>query len=395
MPGVAGATHYLKLFKAAIDDYYGNRSACAKETIARLSNDESNAPAFGMNNEDVERIYSELQNSDELLHKDVYKHTRNVLHRAVDKVYGQPKFTDPEYQKAFELKQNLSRFAGFKSAWQSKELAEAGTTDEAHAINNTYNSNWLRTEYVHAVRSSRGAKRWGQMQADKDLYPFLQYMPSTSAEPRSDHKRMYGVIKHLDDAFWDRWFPPNDWGCKCGTAPMRGDDDSRPVPDDIKPPVKAMRNNPGKTGKIITDDHAMIKTVSAKGKERIEKQQLAHERNISRNKVASLSNALANTVYPTRDQKVINIPKGAVGKIISQGSDMDILRNELVSYLPGIIRDMKPTKVVKPSNSRRRNIINSHIYELQWGEYQISLLVWEMVEKGKIKYNLHAMHLKK
>lgn len=326
-----------------------------------------------MSNEATERIYNEQQNNPQIIHKEVYNHTRNVLHRAVDKVYGQPKYTDDEFQKAFELKQNLSRFAGFKSAWQSKELAEARSADQAHAINNTYNSNWLRTEYVHAVRSSRGAKRWGQMQADKDLYPFLQYMPSTSAEPRSDHRRMYGVIKHLDDSFWDRWFPPNDWGCKCGTAPARNDANSRPMPDDIKPPVKAMRNNPGKSGQIITDDHAMIKNVSAKGKERIVAEGGYLDRRITRNELASIETGVEIKI----GDKLAYFPPAAMKKTMSDINQIDWFA---LKQLGGLRYTAHAVR--KPPVERRVNILRTHFHKVE--NKELYAVVWEMKGKGGI-----------
>ncbi len=326
-----------------------------------------------MTNDEVERIYSEQQNNPELIHKDVYNHTRNVLHKAVDKIYGQPKYTDPEYKKAFDLKQNLSRFAGFKSAFQSKELAEAQGTDQAHDVNNKYHSNWLRTEYVHAVRSSRGAKRWEQLQADKDLYPYLQYMPSTSADPRNEHKKLYGVIKHVDDAFWDTWYPPNDWECKCGTAPMRGDDTGITMPDDIKEPVKMMRNNPGKSGQIITDDHAMIKNVGAKDKEKIVKLGGYLERKVARNELSTIKTGGEVKI----GDKLAYFPTGAMTKTMSDLNQIDwyaLQRLGGLRYSAHAVR--------KPPVERRVNILRTHFHKVE--NKELYAVVWEMRgNKGK------------
>ncbi|MBN2892484.1 MAG: hypothetical protein JXL97_11500, partial [Bacteroidales bacterium] len=79
---------------------------------------------------------------------------------------------------------------------------------------------------------------------------------------RGEHQRLYGVIKNVDDSFWNTWLPPSDWGCKCSVQQRRNDTGSNPVPDDILLPPKNMRNNTGKTAQIFTDEHPMIKAVS-------------------------------------------------------------------------------------------------------------------------------------
>lgn len=41
-------------------------------------------------------------------------------------------------------------------------------------------------------------------------------METTSIEPRDDHLAQVNTIAHVDDPYWDVWFPPNGWECKCG-----------------------------------------------------------------------------------------------------------------------------------------------------------------------------------
>ncbi|NLN95856.1 MAG: head morphogenesis protein, partial [Bacteroidales bacterium] len=62
-----------------------------------------------------------------------------------------------------------------------------------------------------------------------------------AAEPRNDHQRLYGVVKPVDDPFWDTWLPPSDWGCRCSVKQVRDDDNAKEVPKDIKLPPAYMR----------------------------------------------------------------------------------------------------------------------------------------------------------
>lgn len=221
----------------------------------QLSSDIS-MPAFGLDDDSMKRIAGEITD-DTLINKGLFDYTRKNLISGIDNVYGNIKYDDPAFGKVQEMKRNLANFAGFKSFHQTNHIRQA-KPEQLPAINGKYNVNWMRTEYVHTVRSARGAKNWQRYEADKDLYPYLEYMPSTAAEPRNDHKRLYGVVKPVDDPFWDTWMPPADWGCQCGVRQVRNNADAVEPPEDIKLPPKAMRNNPGKTGKIITDRHPMM-----------------------------------------------------------------------------------------------------------------------------------------
>ncbi|NCB47951.1 hypothetical protein EOM81_13190 [bacterium] len=32
---------------------------------------------------------------------------------------------------------------------------------------------------------------------------------------RDEHRKLHGKILRYDDPFWDNYFPPNGWGCRC------------------------------------------------------------------------------------------------------------------------------------------------------------------------------------
>jgi hypothetical protein len=74
----------------------------------------------------------------------------------------------------------------------------------------------LRTIYNVNVRMSLAAGHWARIQRQKDVFPYLRYRPSTSENKRLDHMRWYGVVRAVDDPWWQTHFPPNGWGCKCG-----------------------------------------------------------------------------------------------------------------------------------------------------------------------------------
>ncbi len=34
-------------------------------------------------------------------------------------------------------------------------------------------------------------------------------------DTRAEHAALHGVIKRVDSDFWDKYYPPNGWGCRC------------------------------------------------------------------------------------------------------------------------------------------------------------------------------------
>jgi hypothetical protein len=248
--------------------YYKPRTGCPVhgdgDAIA-LSDGISKSIARGLDKQ-LQQLYNDVASDPALIiHKDIFTYTRSQLHRGIDQVFGDPKFGDADFDLVQNLRNNADRFAGYKSAWQTAHIRSA-EPDQMPDINSRYNVNWMRTEYVHTVRSARAAKNWQAIDQDKDLYPFLEYMPSTAAEPRNEHQRLYGVVKPVDDPFWDTWLPPSDWGCRCSVKQVRNNEGAKQPPDDIKLPPATMRNNPGKSGQLFTDEHPMIAKIGQRNK---------------------------------------------------------------------------------------------------------------------------------
>jgi hypothetical protein len=93
------------------------------------------------------------------------------------------------------------------------------------------------------------AANWKQFERTKHLYPNLEYMPSTAANPRDAHKSLWHTIRPIDDPFWDIYCPPGDWNCKCSIRAVKGNPTNVP---DVMPTVSPVfRNNPGKTAEIV------------------------------------------------------------------------------------------------------------------------------------------------
>ncbi len=73
----------------------------------------------------------------------------------------------------------------------------------------------LKTIYRANLRSARAAGQWDRIQRSKRALPFLVYLIGPSRRHRPSHEAKNGLVLPVDDPFWQTWYPPNGWGCKC------------------------------------------------------------------------------------------------------------------------------------------------------------------------------------
>nr|DAJ32238.1 MAG TPA: minor capsid component [Caudoviricetes sp.] len=121
---------------------------------------------------------------------------------------------------------------------------------------------WLRTEYDTAVIRAHQAADWLEFEANKDIFPNLQWMPTTSVSPESSHQVFWSkpVILPVDDPFWQEHRPGDRWNCKCSLDATDADVqrlDTEERKEAAKPEHQAQRGlegNPAYKG-LITDKH--------------------------------------------------------------------------------------------------------------------------------------------
>ena len=122
------------------------------------------------------------------------------------------------------------------------------------------NRAWLQTEYDTAVIRAHRAAEWKMFEAEKDVYPNLEWLPSTSPDPGADHMIYWGTIRPVDDPFWNEHRPGDRWNCKCELRQTEKEVTSIPESDTESNPDKGLENNTGKDGCTFSDKHAYFPT---------------------------------------------------------------------------------------------------------------------------------------
>ncbi len=117
------------------------------------------------------------------------------------------------------------------------------------------NRAWLQTEYDTAIIRAQNAAEWQQFQTEKDVFPNLEWIPSTSPHPGADHQVFWGTVLPVDDPFWSEHKPGDRWNCKCELR--QTDRDSTPVPssDGKSDPMPGLESNPATDREPFSDRH--------------------------------------------------------------------------------------------------------------------------------------------
>ena len=205
----------------------------------------------------------------------VINETLRVLSTAIDS--GLPHEVPATVRYALE--NNAFIFSGFKTFHSMREIGLSMVTDkgdikpfnlflnDVKTINNKYNHNYLYAEYNHAVGTSLMAAKWHDFEQDSDRYD-LQYRTANDERVREEHAMLHNTTLPTSDPFWDKYYPPNGWNCRCTVvqvrkgkyptsdpqlAMKRGDN----CTDGVK--QRMFRYNPGKTLQLFPPKHPYYK----------------------------------------------------------------------------------------------------------------------------------------
>ena len=184
----------------------------------------------------------------------LFEHTYRTLNNYVDDIFDKDNRLETLiFQK--QIKDNLKKFAMFKA----KEFTNYLNVEEDHKKVFQIYHNQLTSESTMVARSMRTVKDLREYLEDADLYPNLKYKSSLSANPRQAHKQYYGIVKPINDSFWNNHLPPLDWGCKCRIEQSdEAVSDTKDIETHTLP--KGMVGNAWTKKRVFEDNHPFFTT---------------------------------------------------------------------------------------------------------------------------------------
>ena len=126
-------------------------------------------------------------------------------------------------------------------------------------INQKYNRNYLRAEYNFVVHSAIMADKWEGFKTNSSRY-YLQYRTAQDERVRQEHKPLHNITLPMEHNFWQQFFPPNGWGCRCNVVQvLKQNHHPTPQQQALKAGEEALKNdkngmfrfNPGITRKAF------------------------------------------------------------------------------------------------------------------------------------------------
>ena len=155
--------------------------------------------------------------------------------------------------------------------------------NDVQKIDKTYNRHYLEAEYNFVQASAQMAAKWDDYAQDGDRYN-LQYRTAGDSKVRPEHAALNGVTLPQSDPFWETYYPPNGWNCRCTVIQVRRSKyDTTPRDEAMARGEEALQSdtkgifrfNSGKQQKAIPDYNAYtIRRCRdcdvAKGKARLE-----------------------------------------------------------------------------------------------------------------------------
>ncbi|NUQ82949.1 MAG: minor capsid protein [Bacteroidetes bacterium] len=112
----------------------------------------------------------------------------------------------------------------------------------------------VATVFRANIQSAYMAGRWKEQEATKDANPYLEYVSVMDASTTVICKDLNGKAYPIDHPVWDRFYPPNHFGCRARVEARserdlkrRGIKPSTEIPDDVDQPVNGFDYNPGKS----------------------------------------------------------------------------------------------------------------------------------------------------
>lgn len=104
---------------------------------------------------------------------------------------------------AYKVLENGGTFRDFQDL-----VAQNGIDLSESHLDNVFRTN-IQNAYAHG--------KWLHQQQNKAKRPYLEYFAINDKRARPSHLALDSVIRHIDDPFWQKWYPPNGYRCRCTT----------------------------------------------------------------------------------------------------------------------------------------------------------------------------------
>lgn len=254
------------------------------------------------------------------------------------------KYESPDYKMLTDLRNNVYQFSAAKQYSHLKALTEALIDDgnklrsfsqfqkAAFAINEQFAKDWLKTEYNSAIAGGQMASKWVDIMSNPAT-KYLQFDAVMDGRTTELCSSLHGVIKPVNDPFWNTYYPPNHFNCRSTVKQLMN---GRVTPDnEIVHPEKmpeAFKTNMAKTGVIFPKDSPYYAGMPNEVLKDADKQQ-------SRDIKVWAGNKLVSKTYPVNNVGDVGFTKNNIKKILNGGHKNKLARNQCLYRIQDVMKE--------------------------------------------------------
>lgn len=115
------------------------------------------------------------------------------------------------------------------AGWWGEKTITGADGDERTT---TFDAPRLKLIYDTNTRIAYAAGQWERIQRAKHSHPYLRYITMGDEKVRASHAALHNLVLPVDDPFWNYYFPPNGWHCRCRVVAMTARDYERDLAPD-------------------------------------------------------------------------------------------------------------------------------------------------------------------
>ncbi|EKZ9425970.1 minor capsid protein [Salmonella enterica] len=109
-----------------------------------------------------------------------------------------------------------------KGWWGKTVTADPVTGEEVEV---QQGSPWrLETIFRTNMDTLYSAGRWAEQVENVDERPYWMYVAIRDSRTRKTHLAMHGLVFRADSPFWDAFYPPNGWRCRCSVVALTAEE---------------------------------------------------------------------------------------------------------------------------------------------------------------------------
>lgn len=348
----------------------------------------------------LEAVYTQRITTTDL-HEGLFREYLDRFRNRAEAGWGK-RFRDAETAAEWEMVQRIERnlrdFAAHKQATITGDLRKMllgkdGKRErkdwekEAMRTMKRHNGLYLRAELDTAAQAAQAAESWQEFERRKYLYPNLRYETAGDERVRESHRSLDGTVRAVDDPFWDTYYPPNGWRCRCKVI-QTDEAVTGSGAADFDPP-KGFRQNVGKTGKLFGDDHPYFNQ-AALDAERIRDNAARLHAKVSREEVRDWAKENPVEVRLPQLLQPVGMTNREVKTVTGKPHREAASRNSLL-YVLSVLADQARYLGTAGDRGEHPQVKAWYYYSLNIGAIEYFINVWKVLTEEGERLGIHAI----